>query len=354
MQLEDLGWDAFFADAFEPYAADNLIPARVSARHHGPCELLTENGRMGGLPAGKLSDEELPAVGDWVAVRPVEGERKAIIEAVLPRRTSFSRKEAFQRTREQVVAANVDTVFIVTAFGFDLNPRRLERYLTAAWDSGSTPVIVVNKLDTADDPWAELAFVEPVAMGVPIHSVSAVTGEGLDELDAYLRVGATIVLLGSSGVGKSTLINRFAGSELLETSATSAGWARAAHDVPSRARAASFRGALARHPGDARAAALGRRGSARHDVLGDRPVLGGVQVLRLLAHERAGLRDSAGARGRHALAGSLVELHEAPARDPGARDPQGRTASLRGAQEVGEVLEEPAEDGLLSRARRTG
>jgi len=222
LQLEDLGWDAFFADAFEPYAADNLIPARVSARHHGPCELLTELGRMGGLPAGKLTDEELPAVGDWVAVRPVEGERKAVIEAVLPRRTSFSRKEAFQRTVEQVVAANVDTVFIVTAFGFDLNPRRLERYLTAAWDSGSNPAIVVNKLDSTDDPWAELALVEPVAMGVPVHSVSAVTGEGLDELDPYLRVGATIVLLGSSGVGKSTLINRFAGHEVLETSATSA------------------------------------------------------------------------------------------------------------------------------------
>jgi ribosome biogenesis GTPase / thiamine phosphate phosphatase len=223
LQLEDLGWDAFFADAFEPYAADNLIPARVSARHHGPCELLTELGRMGGLPAGKLSDEELPAVGDWVAARPVDGERKAVIEAVLPRRTSFSRKEAFQRTVEQVVAANVDTVFLVTAFGFDLNPRRLERYLTAAWDSGSTPVIVVNKVDAADDPWAELALVEPVAMGVPVHSVSAVTGDGLEELDEYLRPGATIVLLGSSGVGKSTLVNRFAGSELLETSATSAG-----------------------------------------------------------------------------------------------------------------------------------
>ena len=157
MNLEDLGWDAFFADAFEPYKADNLIPARVSARHHGPCELLTERGPMGGLPAGKLSDEELPAVGDWVAVRPVDGERKAVIEAVLPRRSSFTRKEALQRTVEQVVAANIDTVFLVTAFGFDLNPRRLERYLTAAWDSGSSPVIVVNKLDTADDPCAELA-----------------------------------------------------------------------------------------------------------------------------------------------------------------------------------------------------
>jgi ribosome biogenesis GTPase / thiamine phosphate phosphatase len=223
LNLEDLGWDAFFAEAFEPYAADNLIPARVSARHHGPCELFTERGPMGGLPAGKLSEDELPAVGDWVAVRPVDGERKAVIEAVLPRRTSFSRKEAFQRTVEQVVAANVDTVFVVTAFGFDLNPRRLERYLISAWDSGSSPVIVVNKSDVAADPDAELMEVEPVAMGVPLHPVSAVTGEGLDALDPYLEQGRTIALLGSSGVGKSTLVNRFAGRELLATAETSAG-----------------------------------------------------------------------------------------------------------------------------------
>ena len=128
MNLQDLGWDSFFADAFGPYAADNLIPARVAARHHGPCELMTERGRMGGIPAGKLSEEELPAVGDWVAVRELDGERKAVIEAVLPRRTTFTRKEAWRRTVAQVVAANVDTVFVVTAFGLDLNPRRLERY----------------------------------------------------------------------------------------------------------------------------------------------------------------------------------------------------------------------------------
>ena len=223
LNLEDLGWDAFFADAFEPYAVEDLIPARVSARHHGPCELFTERGPMGGLPAGKLSDEELPAVGDWVVARPVDGEKKAVIEAVLPRRTSFTRKEAWQRTVAQVVAANVDTVFVMTAFGFDLNPRRLERYLTAAWDSGSTPVIVVNKLDAADDPDAELFEVEPVAIGVPVYAVSAVTGDGLDELDPYLQPGKTIALLGSSGVGKSTLVNRFAGREALETAHTSAG-----------------------------------------------------------------------------------------------------------------------------------
>jgi ribosome biogenesis GTPase len=223
LKLEDLGWDASYAEAFEPHAGDNLIPARVSARHHGPCELLTERGPMGGLPAGKLSEDELPAVGDWVAVRPVDGERKAVIEAVLPRRTSFTRKEAFKRTVEQVLAANVDSVFVVTAFGFDLNPRRLERYLTAAWDSGSSPVIVVNKLDAADDPAAELFEIEPVAMGVPVHAVSAVTGDGLDELDPYLQPGKTIALLGSSGVGKSTLVNRFAGRDVLATSHTSAG-----------------------------------------------------------------------------------------------------------------------------------
>jgi len=223
LNLEELGWDAFFADAFEPHEKDNLIPARVSARHHGPCELFTELGPMGGVPSGKLADDELPAVGDWVAVRPVPGEKKAVIEAVLPRRTAFTRKEAGQRTMTQVVAANVDTVFVVTAFGFDLNPRRLERYLTAAWDSGSNPVIVVNKLDIAEDPEAELVEVEPVLMGVPVHSVSAVSGEGLDGLDPYLGLGRTIALLGSSGVGKSTLVNRFAGREVLVTAETSSG-----------------------------------------------------------------------------------------------------------------------------------
>jgi ribosome biogenesis GTPase len=217
LNLEELGFDAFFADAFEPYEKENLIPARVSARHHGPCELFTELGPMGGLPSGKLTDEELPAVGDWVAVRPVPGEKKAVIEAVLPRRTAFTRKEAWQRTVAQVVAANVDTVFVVTAFGFDLNPRRLERYLTAAWDSGASPVIVVNKRDVADDPDGELLEIEPVVMGDQVHAVSAVTGERLDGLDEYLGVGRTIALLGSSGVGKSTLVNRFAGRELLAT-----------------------------------------------------------------------------------------------------------------------------------------
>ena len=217
MNLQELGWDAFFADAFRPYENDNVIPARVAARHHGPCELLTELGRLGGVPAGRLEDDELPAVGDWVVARPLDGERKAVIEAVLPRRSAFTRKEAWRRAVAQIVAANVDTVFLVTAFGGDLNARRLERYLTAAWDSGSSPVIVANKADLAEDRLLELAEVEAVALGVPVLVVSAATGEGLDELAPHLQSGRTIALLGSSGVGKSTLVNRLAGRELLAT-----------------------------------------------------------------------------------------------------------------------------------------
>jgi ribosome biogenesis GTPase len=222
LNLQDLGWDAHFADAFQPYAEQDLIPARVVARHHGPCELLTERGPLGGITAGRVAEDALPVVGDWVVVRPLEGERKALIETVLPRRSAFTRKEAWRRAVEQVVAANVDVAFIVTAFGFDLNPRRLERYLTAAWDSGAAPVIVVNKLDLALEPAADLALLETVALGVPVLAVSAATGEGFEALDPHLLPATTIALLGSSGVGKSTLLNRLLGHERQSTGETDA------------------------------------------------------------------------------------------------------------------------------------
>jgi ribosome biogenesis GTPase / thiamine phosphate phosphatase len=217
LTLEELGWSAFFADAFEPYNREDTIPARVAVRHHGPCELLTERGLLGGVPSGRLAESELPAVGDWVVARPLDGERKALIEAVLPRRTAFKRKEAWRRSVEQVVAANVDTVFLVSAFHHDLNPRRTERYLTAAWESGAEPVLVLNKADLSADPVAEAASIEAVAFGVPVHLVSAVSGEGVDALQSHLEPGRTVALLGSSGVGKSTLVNRLAGSPVMAT-----------------------------------------------------------------------------------------------------------------------------------------
>jgi ribosome biogenesis GTPase / thiamine phosphate phosphatase len=217
LKLAELGWSAFFADAFEPYNTDGRIPARVAARHHGPCELLSEQGPLGGIPSGRLEATELPAVGDWVVARPLDGERKAVIEAVLPRRSAFTRKEAWERTVEQVVAANVDTVFLVSAFRHDLNARRTERYLTAAWESGAEPVIVLNKVDLSGDPVAEAAEIEAVAFGVPVHLVGAASGEGLDELERYLGSGRTVALLGSSGVGKSTIVNWLAGRRVMKT-----------------------------------------------------------------------------------------------------------------------------------------
>ena len=223
MELQDLGWNADFATAFAAHEANGLIPARVAARHHGPCELLTARGRLGGVPAGRLDDDELPVVGDWVAARVLDGERKAVVEAVLPRRTAFTRKEAWRRAVAQVVAANVDTIFLTTAFGADLNPRRIERYLTATWDSGADPVIVVNKLDQAEDAESDLALVRAVALGVPVLALSAATGEGLDALEPYLQRGRTVALLGTSGVGKTTLVSRLLGTTRLKTGATSAG-----------------------------------------------------------------------------------------------------------------------------------
>lgn len=223
VDLQDLGWNAGFAEAFARHEANGLIPARVAARHHGPCELLTARGRLGGVPAGKLEDDELPVVGDWVAARVLGGERKAVIEAVLPRRTAFTRKEAWRRTVEQVVAANIDTMLLTTAFGADLNPRRIERYLTATWDSGAEPVLVVNKLDEAVDAATDTARVEAVALGVPVLAMSAATGEGLEALEPYLHPGRTVAVVGSSGVGKTTLVNRLLGGTRLATAGTSAG-----------------------------------------------------------------------------------------------------------------------------------
>ena len=160
---------------------------------------------------------ELPAAGDWVAVAARHDEGAGTIHAVLPRRSAIVRKAAGNPTEAQVVGANVDTVFLVTSLNDDLNLRRLERYLATAWESGAQPAILLTKADLCDDPAAAVLDVQAIAYGVPVHAVSTVTGEGIDELGAYLGEGKTIALIGSSGVGKSTLVNRLAGREVLAT-----------------------------------------------------------------------------------------------------------------------------------------
>jgi ribosome biogenesis GTPase / thiamine phosphate phosphatase len=218
--LDDLGWDDQLATEFEPHDAAGLTPGRVVVQHRGVYVVQTEDGELRANAAGRLSHEaagagDLPAVGDWVAVaaRPEEG--AATIQAVLPRRTTFSRKVAWNAAEEQVLAANIDVVFLLTSLNEDLNLRRLERYLTLAWESGARPVVVLTKTDLAADVALQVLEVEEVAFGVPVHAISSLTGDGLDVIRSYLEPGRTIALLGSSGVGKSTLVNTLAGREVL-------------------------------------------------------------------------------------------------------------------------------------------
>ena len=217
--LAALGWTDELEAAFTPHRERGFRPARVVAEHRGGYYVRSELGDRLAHARGRMRDDEIwggmPAVGDWVVVCDAPGERDAI-EALLPRRTKVSRKTPWLKAEEHILVANVDTVVLVTGLDADFNARRLERYLTAAWDSGADPLIVLTKLDVLDDP-GKLVEAEAVAVGVPVHAVSNVTGEGLDELRALLRPARTFVLLGSSGTGKSTLANRLAGRTVMDT-----------------------------------------------------------------------------------------------------------------------------------------
>ncbi len=226
--LHELGWNPHFEQHMEPHRAAGLVPGRVAVQHRGGYVVYTATGettarlpgrmrneragRLGGTPTGE--DAELPAVGDWLALRELPNEPGALVEAVLPRKSKFSRHEAGKVTREQVVAANVDVAFLVAALNQDLNPRRLERYITTAWSGGASPVIVLTKPDLCDDVAGAMTEVETVALGIPVHVVNGLTGEGVDEVTSYLAGNKTVALLGSSGAGKSTLLNHLAGAEV--------------------------------------------------------------------------------------------------------------------------------------------
>ena len=249
MTLANLGWTSTFDSHIRSLGCNHWIPGRVAREDRLSYIVYTEAGPLLAAISGKLRYEagahsELPAVGDWVALEPRVDERRATIHAVLPRRSAFSRQSAGQSSDEQIVAANVSHVFIVCGLDGDFNLRRLERYLTLSFSSGATPVVVLNKADLCEDVDARIGEVEAVAPGTPIHAVIAtvpISANGdssvpstLDVLCPYLQVGSTAALLGSSGVGKSTLLNSLLGSMKQQTQAVRTGDDKGRHTTTHR------------------------------------------------------------------------------------------------------------------------
>ncbi len=237
--LDALGWTPSFARAFADLKEPELLPARVILERGGFYELASSEGELTSRITGALRHQartaaELPAVGDWVAVRRPDAGGLAAIRAVLPRRTKLSRRAAGEENTEQVLAANVDVAFLVMGLDGDYNLRRLERYLALARSGGARPVVVLSKADLRPDARACVAEVEGAAPGVPVHAVNLRTSADDATLLAHVGSGETAVLLGSSGVGKSTLLNRLHGQEVQRTGEVRADDSRGRHTTSHR------------------------------------------------------------------------------------------------------------------------
>jgi ribosome biogenesis GTPase len=247
--LDRYGWDARIDAAFQPYASDGHRPARVLVEHRGSYVVATESGDISASVSGRfrhnaLGAEDFPAVGDWVVLDPAPQGKAAIIQTVLPRRSQFARPGRGDTPGAQIVAANVDLVFIVTSLDHDFNLRRLERYVTLAWSSGAEPVIVLNKADLSDEVAERVADVASIAPGVPVRVLAARDGVGIETLTPLLEPGKTVALLGSSGVGKSTIVNAIVGWERQATGEVRADDQRGRHTTTVRELLVTESGAL--------------------------------------------------------------------------------------------------------------
>lgn len=239
MLLSDLGWDSFFDKNFEPFRAQGYSVMRIIRENREKYIAYSELGEFKCEISGKLrfetgSKAQFPAVGDWVVVSVRLNEKKATIHAVLPRKSAFSRKVAGQVTDEQVVAANINTVFIMMGLDLNFNLRRIERYLSIAWESGAVPVILLNKADLCSETEIRKSEVESLASGIEVHTLSASQKIGFEIFNKYIHYGKTVAFLGSSGVGKSTIINLLLGTNFLKVNEVSELGSRGRHTTTFR------------------------------------------------------------------------------------------------------------------------
>jgi ribosome biogenesis GTPase len=329
------GWSERLQRDFAPFAARGLSAARVIVQRRGRYRLAAEAGELPAQVSGRFAheapDDGWPVAGDWVAIEPQPD--LAVIHGLVPRRTAFVRKAAGPKGGPQVVAANVDTALLAASLNADLNLRRLERYLALAYESGAEPVFVLTKADVCGDVGEAMAQVEAIAFGAPVLAVSAATGAGLAALDALLAPGRTAVLLGSSGVGKSTLVNALCGAERMATRAIREDDAHGRHTTTHRELIRLTSGALIVDTPGMRELGLWDAGEGVAQVFGD--VTGEVAALaarcrfRDCRHER-----EPGCEVRAALADGRLDLdrwrsfqklgrelaHEARRQDPLARE----------------------------------
>jgi ribosome biogenesis GTPase len=233
-QLPALGFGPFFEQQLQSTDGAADIPARVAAEHRGAYEVWSATGsgraRLAGRLRLDLAGGSSPGVGDWVVLQDAPGpDRTTIIERVLERRTVFTRGAAGREARSQVIAANVDLVFVVSGLDADFNVRRIDRYLARIWASAAQPAVILNKADICADTGARVAEVARYAVGVPVHLISALRGEGIATVRARIRAGMTVALVGSSGAGKSTLVNALLGAERMRTGEARPGDGRGRH-----------------------------------------------------------------------------------------------------------------------------